>query len=1114
MKRPVVRSTVAVCALVFATILALPAAARSSLTVSSVRQVGGTQSVSKAASTRLARTDRSLLRIRGSKPVKVIVKLDYDSVASYRGGVAGLAATSPLTTGRTLRSNAAAVARYSDYVVRRERDAVAAIRSAIPGADVYGRYRLAYGGIAVRVRSDQIRRLLRVPGVVAVQRDHLEQPQTSVTPEFLGAPDVWKGLGGQNVAGENVIVGVLDTGVWPENPGFRDPGIAPAPGDFQCEFGDGSRLLGPTFDCNDKLIGAHAMVRTYMRFVGALPGEFCDNRTLECSARDADGHGTHTSTTAAGSPVDSVPIFGIDRGPISGVAPGAHVIGYRVCLNLGCFNSDSIRAVQRAIRDGIDVINYSIGGGDAYTDPVEVAFLDAYAAGISVNASAGNSGPGAQTVEHGGPWVTTVAASTSPRWFMTTLFLSDGDGDTLTLRGATITHGLRSTRVALAEDLPGYDDPTCSRRIPDGAADGLVVACRRGGDSGRVFKGHNVANANGAGMILYNSTNEDLFTDNHWVPTVHIEGPKNANRFLAFMQGGDVTAHWRTGEPTAIRPDVMTTFSSRGPLADFIKPDVTAPGIQILAGNSPQPASTTDSSVPGENFQAIAGTSMSSPHSAGVSALVKAAHPDWTPGQIKSALMTSAVQDVLKEDGRTPADPFDMGAGSIRANRAADAALTFDVSAEAYAASGPDPLTRIHLNLPSINAPVMPGSVTTTRTATNVSGETLSFEVSTSATGGEIRVQPSAFSLGAGESQELQVTIDGGSRLARGQYFGRITIDSGGGHPDAVLPVAFAQGQGDVRLHHRCNRRNVQLGGGATCTATVRNLSGAAARATLDVEGPDARDLEITDVSDPGVRTGNGFTASGRLSAAVPPPIEAITPGGTGLGYVSLGDLGAEPIPGMSDESIANFEVPPYLFGHQRYDKIGVTSNGYAVVGGGGATDVIFVPQDLPNPAPPNNVLAPFWTDLDPGSGGSMYLAEVTDDASGTSWIVAEWADVPTFGTDDLQSFQIWIQTSGGVEANSFAYGRLTGAGDPSGGLTVGAENYDGTSGVSLGAVPQEGDEYTIETGQPIPGGALTVTYRVIGHRAGEYDLVAEMTSDLTLGTARRVHHISVLAIP
>jgi hypothetical protein len=1114
MKRPVAVSTVAAVALVFATILAPPAAARSDLSVASARQIGSTQSVSKAASTRLARTDRSLLRIRGSKPVKVMVKLDYDSVASYRGGVAGLAATSPLTTGRSLRANDAAVARYSDYVVRRERDAVAAIRSAIPGADVYGRYRVAYGGVAVRVRSDRIGRLLRVPGVVAVQRDHLAQPQTSVTPQFLGAPDVWRSLGGQSVAGENVIVGVLDTGVWPENPGFRDPGIDPAPGDYQCEFGDGSRLLGPTFECNDKLIGAHAMLRTYMRFIGALPGEFCDNRTLECSARDADGHGTHTSTTAAGSPVDSAPIFGIERGPISGIAPGAHVIGYRVCLTLGCFNSDSIRAVQRAIRDGIDVINFSIGGGDAYTDPVEVAFLDAYAAGISVNASAGNSGPGAQTVEHGGPWVTTVGASTSPRWFMTTLFLSDGDGNTLTLRGATVTHGLRSTRVALAEDLPGYNDPTCSRVIRDGAADGLVVACRRGGASGRVFKGHNVADANGAGMILYNSTNEDLFTDNHWVPTVHIEGPKNANRFLAFMQGGHVTAHWRTGEPTAIRPDVMTTFSSRGPLADFIKPDVTAPGIQIVAGNSPQPASTTDSSVPGENFQAIAGTSMSSPHAAGVSALVKAAHPDWTPGQIKSALMTSAVQDVLKEDGRTPADPFDMGAGSIRADRAADAALTFDVSAEAYAASGADPLSRIDLNLPSINAPVMPGSVTTTRTATNVTGQTLSFEVTTSATGGEIRVRPSAFSLGAGEEQELQIMIDGGSRLARGQYFGRITIHPDGGHPDAVLPVAFAQGQGDVRLHHRCNRRNVQLGGGATCTATVNNLSGAPARAVLKVEGPDPRDLEITDVSDPGAAAGNGFTASSRLSGAVAPPIQAVTPGGTGIGYVSLGDLGAAPIPGVSDESIANFQVTPFLFGHQRYDQIGVTSNGYAVVGGGGATDVDFVPQDLPNPAPPNNVLAPFWTDLDPGTGGSMYLAEVTDDASGASWIVAEWADVPTYGTDDLQSFQIWIQTSGGVEANSFAYGRITGAGDPSVGLTVGAENYDGTSGVSLGAVPQEGDEYTIETGQPIPGGALTVTYRVIGHHAGDYDLVAEMRSDLTLGTARRVHHISVLAIP
>ena len=174
------------------------------------------------------------------------------------------------------------------------------------------------------------------------------------------------------------------------------------------------------FTCNDKLIGAYAFTDTYMQFIGALPGENCDNATGECSARDADGHGTHTASTAAGSRANAS-IFGINRGTISGMAPGAHVIAYRVCLDQGCFESDSVAAVGQAIEDGVDVINFSIGGGATpYSDPVEIAFLEAYDNGILVNASAGNSGPGAATADHGGAWVNTVGASTSDRHFLTT----------------------------------------------------------------------------------------------------------------------------------------------------------------------------------------------------------------------------------------------------------------------------------------------------------------------------------------------------------------------------------------------------------------------------------------------------------------------------------------------------------------------------------------------------------------------------------------------------------------------------------------------------------------------------------------------------------------------
>ena len=172
-----------------------------------------------------------------------------------------------------------------------------------------------------------------------------------------------------------------------------------------------------------------------------------------------------------------------------------------------------------------------------------------------------------------------------------------------------------------------------------------------------------------------------------------------------------------TGIATAPRRATSwPTFSSRGPVGDFIKPDVTAPGLQILAGHdTPAPADTA-AGPPGELFQAIAGTSMSCPHAAGP-ALVKAVHPTWTPGQIKSALMTRPTRTCVKEDGVTPADPFDAGAGSIRVQPRGQPALVFDETAADYAASAGDPLHRIDLNLPSINARRCPATITTNRTA-------------------------------------------------------------------------------------------------------------------------------------------------------------------------------------------------------------------------------------------------------------------------------------------------------------------------------------------------------------------------------------------------------------
>jgi hypothetical protein len=412
-------------------------------------------------------------------------------------------------------------------------------------------------------------------------------------------------------------------------------------------------------------------------------------------------------------------------------------------------------------------------------------------------------------------------------------------------------------------------------------------------------------------------------------PTVHLNSPSPGIGVLDFVDDHTgVQANWAESTATAQTPDVITSFSSRGPVADFLKPDVTAPGMQILAGHTPEPISVFGG-PPGEFFQVIAGTSMSSPHSAGVSALVAAVHGlDAWADQV--GLMTSAVTDVLKEDASTPADPFDTGAGSIRANLAVNPGLTFDETAANYFASAGDPLGRIHLNVPSINAPIMPGVISTSRTGLNVSGGNLHYSVSTEApAGASISVSPSSFTVKKNNSITLSITIDG-TALAEGQYFGRITLTptTPGANP-VTMPVAFLKTQGDVTLAHlHADHDHAQQRGGVPGDGT--NLAPVEANYDLSLTGPAKNRLQINKISAPAVPSGNGFTASGTLSPSVAPEIISIAPGvGPAGGYLPLSLFGITPIPGMGDETMANFNTPSFSFGSETYGTVGVTSNGY-----------------------------------------------------------------------------------------------------------------------------------------------------------------------------------------
>jgi subtilisin family serine protease len=1039
--------------------------------------------------------------------VPVIVQLEDAALASYSGGVQGMAPTSPRAMGdRGLDVRSPASQAYLGHLAAKRAQFEGAARGAAPSARITQRFDIVLNGVAMTVQPDQIASLAKVPGVRAVVRDELLHPDTDRSPQFIQADIVWRFLGGQSKAGEGVIIGLLDTGVWPEHPSLSDPDPAgdsyPAPppplsGTRACEFSGGSNP-GPAFSCNNKLIGADRFMATYDALRPLLPGEYT-------TARDDNGHGTHTSTTAAGNGKVQASIFGVPRGTLSGIAPRAHVIMYKVCGDEGCFQSDSVAAIQKAIQDGVNVINFSISGGaNPYSDAVEQAFLDAYNAGVFVAAAAGNSGPTPDTTDHRGPWVTTAGASTTDRAFTTTATLRASNGDSIRVTGSSVTNGI-STPTAVI--LPPSGQELCGsvanvNPFPPGTFHGEIVVCKRG-TTGRVEKGHNVFVGGGGGMILYNPTLQDLDTDNHWVPAVHIQSNAGTQvlDFLASHSG--VTATFPGGEKSRTQGDVMAAFSSRGGPGQTLgisKPDVTAPGVQILAGHTPTPA-TFVGGPPGQLFQAIQGTSMSSPHVAGLAALLKDLEPTWTPGQIKSAIMTTAKRIVVKEDGTTPADAFDDGSGRIDPPRAADPQITFsDTGANFVALQN----QLWNANYPSVFVPNMPGIITVQRTAHS--------ELTTASEWG-LRVVdherdfvvtvPKTLAVPAGGNTSFSITMD-----ARAVPQGEVrfaTLELRNGKRILHIPITIVRGQPVVPLNKNCSPATFPVGATTTCSISATNTS--FSTASVDVTDDVPHNLVVVHGSVSGAtQTGNHLSFTGTL-AGVQPPNVTIAPGASPAGYLPLSLFGITPIAGMGDETIVNFNVPAFTYAGTSYTRLGVVSNGYVVVGGGTAQDVQFINQNLPDPARPNNVLAAWWTDLNPAAGGTVRIGTLTDGAD--TWIVIDFNAVREFSQNRTDTFEIWIGVTGDAhpgEDISYAYGPLRGNGD-GGLLTVGAENTFGNRGQNryfngVGTLPTNGTQLRV-TGTPgAPGETHTITFTARGVHRGAWTNYAFMTSNLFQGVA------------
>jgi subtilisin family serine protease len=736
-----------------------------------------------------------------------IVIMELNPAIAYEGDIAKLPATKP-GKGNKVNPNSAKVKKYQSHLVSTHEDSIEA--AGATDSQIINNYTISLNGYSALLTESQANAIKGQKGVSFVIEDELLQPTTESSPDFLGLTGP-AGSWSTGYDGEGVIVGVIDSGIWPEHPSFADDGSYSAPpvSGIPCEFGDTAHNSADVaFTCNNKLIGARQMLATYRAVIGADPDEFN-------SARDDDGHGTHTASTAAGNADVTATVLGINRGTVSGIAPRAHVIAYKGLGNLGGFGSDLAAAIDQAVADGVDVINYSVGSGSFAIGPDDVAFLFAADAGVFVATSNGNSGPNPATTGSPAsvPWLTSVGASTQPRSFQGSASSSAG----WEFFGVSITDGTAELPLVDAEDA---GDALCNPGALDPAVvAGKIVYCKRGAIA-RVAKGYAVYLAGGAGMILSNQTDgQSLISDTHWLPSVHINDT-DGNVVKAYIDsaGASAVAQINGGSPTIVDAPNMAGFSSRGPnrlSADIIKPDITAPGVQILAGGSPFPDA---GSVPGELFQAIAGTSMSSPHIAGVFALIKQANPDWSPAMAKSAIMTTAYQDVNKEDGSTQADPFDMGAGHVNPGSpvhkgsAFQPGLVYDAGLFEYAGftcgaelgvfsagtcafleSVGVPLDPANLNLPSIGIDQVAGSETVQRTVTSVTKESgwREFTVSVDAPDGfNVTVSPSVIRLKKGQSATYSVTVTNVSAPEGEWRFGSLTWSDNTGNYDVYSPIA------------------------------------------------------------------------------------------------------------------------------------------------------------------------------------------------------------------------------------------------------------------------------------------------------------------------------------
>jgi subtilisin family serine protease len=772
---------------------------------------------------------------------RYIVRLDDAPVALYKGGVDGFAATHPATAQRhldrstnQLKANnrldikAPSVVAYREYLTQKQDTFVSAAQAKVGALNITQRTELAFNGLVVEMTQDQAIKLASIAGVAHIQREVLRQTTTDSGPRWINADHVWSGEAtGVATKGEGKVVGIIDTGVNTDHPSFADVGGDGY--DHTNPYGEGVYFGDCATEewkslCNDKLVG----VVSYPDITGQYPNYDPD---IPANGEDHNGHGSHTASTSAGNVLPNVPVLDAEGNAtsvvfneISGVAPHANVISYQVCYPgesdsigfSGCFPSLTVQAIEHAIANNVDALNYSIGGGSSnpWNDADSLAFLSAREAGIHVATSAGNSGPSSSTVGSPGdaPWITTVAAYTHDRIFTEKHLQDMTGGDTAApeaLSGQAQT-GSFTGPIVYAGNYANSNDPTgdpaqCLQPFPAGTftADQIVVCDR--GSIARTLKGINVRDGGAGAMVFANVQGgaSTVVADPHVIPAIHIDAD-SGDALRAWLNDGG-TGHTATITASSLgsseeAANTAADFTSRGPgasIPDVLVPDIAAPGVAIFAAYADNQSAGFKQNPDPSDYSFLSGTSMASPHVAGALTLLADLHPSWTPAEAQSAIMMTANPNTVIQDGTTPSTFFDAGAGMLRVDQAAQAGLTLNESPEGYRAADPatgDPKT---LNMASMVDSNCVGECSWTRTFTaqvdgtwNLTGESIT-------EGLNVTVTPASFTLAKGETQEITVNADALGTTPNTWSFARVVAEADS-QPTLRLPVAVKPNNGNL----------------------------------------------------------------------------------------------------------------------------------------------------------------------------------------------------------------------------------------------------------------------------------------------------------------------------